>query len=84
MSETSFLEQLKSHVGGLVRMCNYGGGGASGLNGKIGLLMSVSEAWRSSRPAEALEQIELLIDGSVRSLIVYPHELEFLGADDAK
>ncbi len=78
--EISLHEKLQPHVGGLVRMRNYG---ASGLNGKIGLLMSVSEAWRSSRPA-APAQIEVLIDGSIRSLIVYPHEIDLIGADDAR
>ncbi len=78
--EQTFEQKLQSHMGGLVRVRNYAGDGASGLNGKIGLLMSVSEACRS-RSART-SQIEVLIDGNVRTLYVYPRELELIGADD--
>jgi hypothetical protein len=83
MSETSFHEKLNSHVGGLVRVrCD--DGYANSLNGKIGLLMSASEGRRSAiRDCGAPMQIEVLIDGSVRILLLYPQELEFIGADDA-
>ena len=76
--DQTFGQQLQPHVGGLVRV-RYGAWAASsGLNGKIGLLISVADA---SRRRSA--QIEVLIDGSVRFLLLYPHELELLGADDA-
>jgi len=78
-SDQTFEQQLQSHVGGLVRVC-YGAWAAStGLNGKIGLLMSVPGA-HCDDPLALL--LEVLIDGSVRSLIVYPHEIELIGADD--
>ncbi len=81
MSESSLLEQLKSHMGGLVRVrCD--DGYANSLNGKIGLLMSASEAERDDHYVGEPMQIEVLIDGSVRILLLYPHELELLGADD--
>jgi hypothetical protein len=50
--------------------------------GKIGLLLSVDPAPRWV--VEDVAVVKLLIDGSVRILVVYPHEIEFLGADDAK
>jgi len=76
-SDQTFEQQLQSHVGGLVRVC-YDDGGASSLNGKIGLLMGgVPDGARWAA------QIEVLIDGSVKILVVYPNELELIGADDA-
>ncbi len=79
--EKTFGQQLQPHVGELVRVRIYGGG-VGGLSGKIGLLMSVSEAWSARSSPTA--QIEVFIDGNVRTLYVYPRELELLGADDAK
>jgi len=83
MSESSLFEQLKSHVGGLVRV-RYDDGGASGLNGKIGLLMGVFDPRRVRAGDLRAAQIELLIDGSVKILVVYTNELELIGADDAR
>ncbi len=78
-SDQTFEQQLQSHVGGLVRV-RYGAWAASsGLNGKIGLLMSVGHL-----VTDRSAQIEVLIDGSVRILVVYTDELELLGADDAR
>jgi hypothetical protein len=74
-SDQTFEQQVQAHVGGLVRV-RYDDGGASGLNGKIGLLMSVATARVRSA------QIEVLIDGSVKILVVYPNEIELIGADD--
>ncbi len=71
-SDQTFGQKLQPHVGGLVRVC-YDDGGTSGFNGKIGLLMSVAP--RLARSA----QIEVLIDGSVKILVVYPNELELIG-----
>jgi hypothetical protein len=74
-SDQTFEQQLQSHVGGLVRVRS-DGGYANSLNGKIGLLMSVATARVRSA------QIEVLIDGSVKKLILYPEEIEIIGADD--
>ena len=62
-------------MGGLVRVC-YDDGGTSGLNGKIGLLMSVTACGATSAV------VEVLIEERVRSLLLYSNELELLGADD--
>ena len=79
-SEQTLVQKLQPHVGGLVRVrCD--DGRASGLNGKIGLLMSVTAC---KAPWLSRAVVELLIDGSVRSLFLYPDELELIGADDAK
>jgi hypothetical protein len=80
--EQTFEQKLQPHVGGLVRV-RYGAAGAIGedLSGKIGLLMSVVGADGPGDPRRSA-QIEVLIDGSVRSLIVYLHEIELIGADD--
>lgn len=80
MSERDFVNRLREHVGGLVRVrCD--DGRASGLNGKIGLLMSVT-AFKAPWLSRAV--IELLIDDSVRILFLYPDEIELIGADDAR
>ena len=82
MSETSFHEKLNSHVGGLVRVRFGAWAASSGLNGKIGLLMSASEGRAGAADRGAPMQIEVLIDGSVRILLLYPDEIELIGADD--
>ena len=79
-SDQTFGQQLQSHVGGLVRVCYGAWAASSGLNGKIGLLMSVGAGPPAGPPTA---QIEVLIDGSVRILVVYTNELELIGADDA-
>jgi hypothetical protein len=76
--EKTFEQQLQPHVGGLVRV-RYDDGGANGLNGKIGLLMSV-DGCGDGRRASAV--VEVLIEERVRSLLLYSHELELLPADD--
>jgi len=78
-SEQTFEQQLQHHAGGLVRVCYGAWADHARLIGKIGLLMSVATT-RTGRGA----QVEVLIDGSVKKLILYPDELELLGADDAK
>ena len=64
-------------MGGLVRVC-VDVGGTSGINGKIGLLMSVTACGASSAV------VEVFIEERVRSLLLYSNELELIGADDAK
>jgi hypothetical protein len=78
-SEQTFEQKLQSHMGGLVRVCYGAWADHARLIGKIGLLMSVATT-RTGRSAQA----ELLIDGSVKKLILYPDEIELIGADDAK
>ena len=80
-SEQTFEQQLQPHVGSLVRV-RYDDGGPNGLNGKIGLLMSVDGCGDApGRRASAV--VEVLIEERVRSLLLYSSELELLGADDA-
>jgi hypothetical protein len=79
--EQTFGRRLRYHRGGLVRVrLTYDAArrGLADLGGKIGLLMNAN-------PGDILGGvcIELLIDGSFRSLLLYPGDLEFLGADDA-
>jgi hypothetical protein len=82
MSETSLIEQLQPRVGGLVRVVTKNSA-VDGLSmGKIGLLLS-AEA-ESLWVVEDVAVVKLLIDGSVRILVVYPHEIELIGAEDAK
>ena len=81
MSESSFLEQLKSHVGGLVRVAELNSGRtASVFSGKIGLLLGAE--LRGFLLTSMM--VELLIDGSANKLLLYPGELELIGAVDAK
>jgi len=78
--DQTFEQKLRSHVGGLIRVCYDGWTDHTRLNGKIGLLMSVICARRG---VLGDAQIKLLIDGSVKILVVYPGQIELLGADDA-
>jgi len=81
MPKTSFREQLQSHIGGLVRVRLTSMGAWSRVlrdfNGKIGLLVRVDylgpTRWR----------VDLLIDGSIETIVFYTGDLELLGADDA-
>jgi hypothetical protein len=79
-SDQTFEQQLQSHMCDLVRVREVYGGIEIDLKGKIGLLMSATR-WHCGPMGEM--QIELLIDGRFCSIYVYPHELEFIGADDA-
>jgi hypothetical protein len=72
----TFERLLKSHTGGLVRVVDEAQLDPA-LRGKIGLALS-ARAMFSRGPV----RVELLIDGSVKKLLLYPGELEFLGADD--
>jgi hypothetical protein len=79
--EQTFGRRLRYHRGGLVRVrLTYDAArrGLADIGGKIGLLMGVK-----SGDILGGVFIELLIDGRVRSLLLYPGDLEFLGADDA-
>jgi hypothetical protein len=97
MSESSFLEQLKSHQGGLVQvqaaLHRPVGLGivdrveqlqqqrvSREFNGKIGLLMGVTTAFSGTNRRSAW--VNLLIDGSIKKLLLYPGDLKFIGADD--
>ena len=80
MPETSLHEKLQTQVGGLVRVVTKNSAVDDPALGKIGLLLSADPA--PSWVVEDVAVVKLLIDGRVRSLIVYPGELEFLGADD--
>jgi hypothetical protein len=78
--ERTLVQKLQSHRGSLVQVRADPSGDAIDLNGKIGLLMDMCTT--AYRPLGDV-RIELLIDGRVRRIYVYPHELEFIGADDA-
>ena len=79
--DQTFEQQLKSHVGGLVRVADVASGRtASVFNGKIGLLLGAELRGFTLMSM----MVELLIDGSAKKLLLYPGELELLGADDAK
>mgnify|MGYP006966048054 CR=1 FL=1 len=79
--DQTFLQQLNSHVGGLVRVrvsaWREGWAATREFDGKIGLLMSTIGASGDA------QWIELLIDGRIKNIFLYPDEVEFLGADDA-
>ena len=74
MTYDQTLEQLKSHVGGLVRVVD---------NGKIGLLLNAVPRKVSWGPAVV---IEVLLDGTVKNYSLDESFLCFfhlIGADDA-
>jgi hypothetical protein len=80
-SDQTFGQQLQPHVGSLVRV-RYDDGGASSLNGKIGLLMSATDRHAACTSNSAV--VEVFIEERVRSLLLYSHEIELLGAVDAR
>jgi len=84
--DTSFIERLLSHRGGLVRV-RPGAWRDSRtttreFDGKIGLLMGTFPAFGGGISVDA-QWVEMLIDESIKNIFLYPDELEFLGADDA-
>jgi hypothetical protein len=84
MPKTSFREQLQSHIGGLVRVRLTSMGAWTQIirnfNGKIGLLVRVDDLGAPS--AAGRWRAEVLIDGSIETLVFYTGDLEFIGADD--
>ncbi len=75
MSKHSFHEQIQPHVGRIVKVLCLG---YSDLTyGQLGLLVR-------ARGDDAMTAwVDLLIDGRVRTLYVYPGDLELIGAEDA-
>jgi hypothetical protein len=79
MSETSLLEQLKSHVGGLVRVRAQRADRAIALsqwNSKLCLLLAAG-----TTAAEVVE-VKLLADGRIIRLPLIQNEIEFIGAEE--
>jgi hypothetical protein len=74
------VEQLQSHVGGLVRVADHPVAFLSlpWLNGKVGLLLSARPL---VRPAGAA-LVDIFVDGSVHSCEVKPKFLELVGSED--
>jgi hypothetical protein len=79
MSESSFLERLKSHRGGLVRVLAQRSSAVSlgKWNNKLCLLLDAGR-WRCTTTAV---EVELLADGHVIRLWLVPREIEFIGAE---
>ena len=76
-----FEQQLQSRRGSLVQVRTGGlTRSARNFSGKIGILVRVDddavEAWQH------VVQVWVLIDDSVKKLILYPEEIELIGADD--
>ena len=78
MPEPGLCMKIHAHVGGLVRFNNLDPHRLTSLSGKIGLL-----TWADGKYDDLSMTICLLIDGSVRFLLLYPREIELIGADDA-
>ena len=81
MSDTSFVDRLRSHVGGLVRVADHPVAFLSlpWLNGKVGLLLSAG-------PVAALAAdwaaVDIFVDGSVHNCAVKSSYLYLVGAED--
>ena len=85
MSDTSFIDRLQSHIGGLVRVADHPVAFLSlpWLNGKVGLLLSARPlARRGLGAGVALAAIDIFVDGSVHSCEVKPKFLDLVGAED--
>jgi hypothetical protein len=78
--DTSFLERLKSHRGGLVRVLAQRNSAVSldQWNNKLCLLLD-ARRWGS---ATTVVEVELLADGRVIRLWLVPREIEFLGGEE--
>ena len=83
MTYDQTFELLQSRTGGLVRLKLSGLRARNELHGKIGLLVRADEVDGDGAAGLAVTAVEVLIDGNVHTLYVYPHELEFIGAEDA-
>lgn len=87
MSDAVFLEQLRSHIGDLVRLkfsdpivgdtAGWWAGFVQQWNGKIGLLLEVSAS-----DIEGSAWIILLVDGNSQALCVGVGNVEFIGGND--
>ena len=93
MSDTSFVDRLQSHVGGLVRVADHPVAFLSlpWLSGKVGLLLSARPVTRRGLgdpepdrlgAGVALAAIDIFVDGSVHSCEVKPKFLDLVGAED--
>jgi len=78
MPDSGLCMKIHDHVGGLVRFNPLGDRRHTSLNGKIGLL-----TWADGKYDDLSMTVCLLIDGNVRTLYVYPREIELLGPDSA-
>jgi len=78
------VEQLQSHVGGLVRVADHPVAFLSlpWLNGKVGLLLSARPLAGRLAGGDALAAIDIFVDGSVHSCEVKPKFLDLVGAED--
>ncbi len=75
--ESEFLNQLRSHVGGLVKVGELDSGlVASAFNGKFGLLLRAN-SWNGGMGAVA----ELFIDGRCMVMTFLPGEIEIIARD---
>jgi hypothetical protein len=81
VSDTSFVDRLQSHVGGLVRVADRPVAFLSlpWLNGKVGLLLG-------ARPVAALADawavVDIFVDGSVHNCALKSSYLVLVGAED--
>jgi hypothetical protein len=72
------VEQLQSHVGGLVRVpIDASLMSLQDIKGGVGLLVSIEQ---TTHPRWGIVQLDLLIGGRLRTLQVYPGVLELIGA----
>jgi hypothetical protein len=80
VSDTSFIDRLQSHVGGLVRVADHPVAFLSlpWLNGKVGLLLSARRLGRERDRAV----VDIFVDGSVHSCAVKSSFLVLVGAED--
>jgi hypothetical protein len=83
VSDTSFIDRLQSHVGGLVRAADHPVAFLSlpWLNGKVGFLLSARPLVWSPDPGGAAV-VDIFVDGSVYSCAVKPSYLVLVGAED--
>jgi hypothetical protein len=77
MPESGLCMKIHAHVGGLVRFNPIDGRRLTSLSGKIGLL-----TWADGKYGDLSMTVCLLIDGNVRTLYVYPREIELLGGEE--
>jgi hypothetical protein len=87
VSDTSFIDRLQSHVGGLVRVADHPVAFLSlpWLNSKVGLLLSARPvAWDKDHKDAAADWavVDIFVDGSVHNCAVKSSYLNLVGAED--
>ena len=85
MTQGDFYSQMRSHIGGLIRVKYRGDGGevivrSSYPDVEVGLVLSAKPMGGSGGVLGM--DVELLMGGRVQRILLFSDEVEFIGGDD--